>query len=805
MTVQDLRHAVLTHLMDPRVDRVTFDDLAEALECTSGRDRERLQHAVESLIRAGRVRKNNRGQLRAVSEERLIPGIVRRTRRGDAFVLVKDPTGQWQQGDIYVSHRNLGDAQDGDEVLVRLLKRRRAGGQRCGRIEEIVERATSTFVGTYDIEHGEGVVYIDGTAFHEPVYVGDPGAKGAQPGDKVVIEMIRFPSAFQPGEAVITRVLGARGTPGVDELTVIHEFGLRDEFPEEVLQEAREVVRRYEQMPANRLDLTRETIVTIDPVDARDFDDAISLRRMRNRHWKLGVHIADVSEFVREGSALDGEAQLRGNSVYLPGRVLPMLPEVLSNGLASLQQGKPRLAKTVFIEFDPEGVPLDVELHESVIRVTQRFAYEQVLPIIRNPERFSGEVPRRVRELLVRMHELAMILRRRRFEAGALELHLKEVKVELDPDGRVTGARPVEHDESHQIIEEFMLAANMAVASVLDDRGLDFLRRVHADPDERKLKDFAEFCAALGYRLQNYQSRFELQRLIERVHGSPAEHAINYALLRSMKAAEYSPEKMGHYALAVENYCHFTSPIRRYPDLTVHRLVGQLVAGRERIRGPSYPDLLRLGQHCSHTERRADSAERELTKIKLLTYMENRIGEEMDAVITGVTRFGVFCMGVEIPVEGLVHVATFPQHDIYDYDSTTHTLTGRRSGVRYRLGDLVRVRIAGVDVDRRELDLTIVAKKRLPAREAGRKGRDEATPRRSRAGRRSMAADKTTGRAEDEVAATERPKRRKASKKKKKKATSRKVGATRTRRQKKRIARKQAKKAAKRAARKRSG
>ncbi|RMG36372.1 MAG: ribonuclease R [Planctomycetota bacterium] len=801
-TVEKLRQAVLRQLLDPRVDRLTFDELAERLGCTSKRDRERLQHAVESLIRADRIRKNSRGQLRALSDERLVPGIVRRTRRGDAFVMVKDPSGQWTQGDIYVSRRNLGDAQDGDEVLVRLLKRRRAGGQRCGRVEEIVERATSTFVGTYDVEHGEGVVYVDGTTFNEPIYVGDPGAKGAQPGDKVVIEMIRFPSAFQPGEAVITRVLGPRGTPGVDEQTVIHEFGLRDEFPEAVLREARKVARRYEQMPTDgRLDLTRETIVTIDPIDARDFDDAISLKRMRNRHWKLGVHIADVSEFVREGSALDREAQLRGNSVYLPGRVLPMLPEVLSNGLASLQQGKPRLAKTVFIEFDPDGVPLDVELHDSVICVTRRFAYEQVLPIIREPQRFAGEVPKRVRELLVRMHELAMILRRRRFEAGALELHLKEVKVELDADGRVVGAKPVEHDESHQIIEEFMLAANMAVASVLDDRGLDFLRRVHADPDERKLKDFAEFCEALGYRLKNYQSRYELQRLIDRVHGSPAEHAVNYALLRSMKAAEYSPEKLGHYALAVENYCHFTSPIRRYPDLTVHRLVGQLVAGRQRIRGPSYPDLVRLGQHCSHTERRADSAERELTKIKLLTYMENRVGEEMDAVITGVTRFGVFCMGVEIPVEGLVHVATFPRHDVYDYDPTTHSLTGRRSGVRYRLGDMVRVRIAGVDVDRRELDLTMVAKKQLPRRPAGGPETDESGRPRRRAGRRSATAGEQPGTADAGEATGRSASGRRGSKKK---SRSRKAKRKVARRQNKRTAGKRAGKAAKRSAGKRT-
>lgn len=667
----------------------------------------------------------------------LLKGVIKRIGvRGAVFLATADAAGQRAGAmplEVSILPQDLYDAQVGDEVIVRLIGRRGGGNRRYGKVVEVLARATNTFVGTYDEFDGQGYVTIDGRNFTEPIAVGDPGAKGAVPGDKVVIEVLRFPSHARPGEAVLTRVLGAKGEPGVDLLSIIHEFGLPDEFSADVLREASRDAERFDEHDLRgRVDLTNDTIVTIDPIDARDFDDAISLKRNEAGHWVLGVHIADVAHFVRPGSALDREARRRGTSVYLPTRVIPMLPEVISNGLASLQQGRVRYTNSVFLEFTPDGVLVDTQFVKSAIRVTRRFAYEEVLPLIREGAKSTGQVTPLVRQLLRDMHELAMTLRRRRLAAGSLDLNLPEVKLDFDRDGKVCGAHEVVHDESHQIIEEFMLAANIAVATKLNDLGVGFLRRVHAEPDSLKLQNFARFVATLGFEVGEARPRFPhrtskrhnrkssptpfdqpqvlskaaLQELLQKVRGKPEEHAINYALLRSLRQAEYSGLPIGHYALAVQEYCHFTSPIRRYPDLTVHRLFDELAAGKT-PRGPSDVELEILGAHCSDTERRAAQAERELTRIKLLAFMAERIGEEFDARITGVERFGLFCRGIAIPVEGFIHVSTLAEIDYFDYDAASICFVGRQTGRVLRLGDQVRVQVAFVHVDRRELDFRL--------------------------------------------------------------------------------------------------
>lgn len=738
--MQTLERKIFDFVTRPGYKGIKAKSLAKKLGFTK-KQRPEFLTALESLIASGRIREGRSGRLRARVSPDTMAGIVRRTSGGAGYFLPHSPpreetwTGPGQLiAEIYIAGHDMQDAQTGDEVLVRLLKERRRGGQRCGRIEEIVERATTTFVGTYLERDGEGYVQVDGRAFPEPVLVDDPGAKRAQPDDKVVIEMIRFPSRFQTGEAVLTRVLGTRGEPGIDELSIIHEFALSDEFPSEVLEEARAQADRFDETNVDgRLDLTSETIVTIDPVDAHDFDDAISLTRIEHGHWRLGVHIADVSHFVPPGSALDGEARKRGTSVYLPGRALPMLPEVVSNGLASLQQKRTRYAKSVFIEFAPDGVPVHTEFANSAVKVTRRLAFKDVMPIVREPDRFRKRVTTKVCDLLARMYEFAMILRKRRRVAGSLDLNIPEVKVDLDKSGRVTGAHRVEHDESHQIVEEFMLAANIAVATELHDRGISFLRRVHDDPSLPKLRAFAEFVKTLDFALKQCQSRTALQSLLNSAKGKPTEYAVNYALLRSMKPAEYSAEELGHYALAVANYCHFTSPIRRYPDLTIHRLLGEILDGTVSAPGPHETEWAKLGKHCSLTERRAAAAERELKKLKLLTYMQSRIGQEMDAVITGVERFGFFCQGIEIPAEGLIHISWLSAEDHFDYDPTLMALVGRRSGRQFRLGDQVRVVVAHVDVDRRELDFRVAAKQ---PRKPSKKGTKRPAPKRSTQGNR---------------------------------------------------------------------
>ncbi len=682
--------------------------LAKKLGVTKKHQKE-FDSALHGLVADGRLRFLDSGRVAVSVPPGYVLGVIQKTASGAGFLIPHEPRPPKLVGDVYIDRRDMHDAQRGDEVLVRLINRRRSGGQSCGIIVDVVERATNVFVGSYYVEGEAGWVNIDGKNFNEPIWVGDPGAKGAQDGDKVVIEMLRFPSVGQKGEAVLTEVLGPRGKTGVDTLTIIHEYGIPDEFPDEVLEDARLEAENFD--PDNvedRDDLRNETIVTIDPKDARDFDDAISLRQSENGHWHLGVHIADVSHFVQPGTALGREAEKRGTSVYLPSKVIPMLPEVISNGLASLQEKHVRYAKTAFIEFTAEGVPVHTHFANSAISVTKRFAYEQVMPLIKAGKGAKGKVSAKVHKLLCDMYTLAMILRKRRFESGALEMHLPEIKLDFDKHGRVSGAHERDHDESHQIIEEFMLAANVAVATELSRRKLPFLRRAHGEPNEAKLKAFGQFVNSLGYELKHVQSRADIQRLLNEAKDQPDSQAVNYALLRSMKQAEYSPFDVGHYALAEDDYCHFTSPIRRYPDLLIHRLIDGIVSERKTHRGSSEEELVRLGRHCSTTERRAERAERELTKIKLLTFLEERIGTEMDAVITGVDRFGFFCRGTDLPAEGLVHVSTFPQKDNFDFDRDVMTLTGRRTGQVFRLGDRVRVTVAHVDVDRRELDFQFV-------------------------------------------------------------------------------------------------
>jgi ribonuclease R len=737
-TLSKLEDQIVEHLSAPKYRPIDGGALAKKLK-VSKKGMPKFRTAVETLVSAGKIRTGKKDRLQLKAAAGFVTGIVKKITSGAAFVITNEPSTAAKKKDVYVSARDLHDAQTGDEVMVRLISRRRSGGQRCGQIEKVLERASNVFVGSYLEAQGQAFVRVDGTAFQGDIHVGDPGAKGAQPDDKVVIEMLRFPTANRIGEAVLTEVLGQRGDPGVDTMAVVYSLGVPFEFSEDVLEDARLQAEHFDETDfGDRTDLTKETIVTIDPATARDFDDAISLRKDKRGHWQLGVHIADVAHFVPPGGPLDRSAKDRGTSTYLPRHVIPMLPEVVSNGLASLQEGNVRYTKTVFIEFDAQGNPQGAEVANTVIKVSKRFAYEQVMPIIKDPQSQKGKVSAKVTQLLVKMYELAMTLRKNRFAAGALQMGVPEVEIDFDDDGNVTGAHERHHDESHEIIEEFMLAANIAVAQILASRDIPFLRRVHGTPDELRLKNFQEFCHGLGYELEKFQSKKDIQKLINSVAGEPAERAINFALLRAMKQAEYSPEEFGHYALSEDNYCHFTSPIRRYPDLTIHRMVGELAAGRK-PKINSMGELLQLGKHCSTTERRAEKAERELKRIRLLRYLEDKVGTEMEAMITGVESFGIFCQGTDIPAEGLVHISSLSD-DFYTYDQTSRSLTGDRSKVEYRLGDPITVLIANVDVDRRQLDLRVVASaKKRPKGRSPVPGKSKAPIKRSRKGASSKA------------------------------------------------------------------
>lgn len=543
-----------------------------------------FRNALRDLLKQGRLELGRNHAVRAAPPHGTVTGTYRRTGTGVGYVRPHYVEGQ-SGAEVRIAEGAALDAATGDTVLVKVLRRpNRPDMHASGEVIRVLERATRQFVGTYFERGDEGLVRVDGTVFAHSVYVGDPGAKGVRPNDKVVFEMLRFPTPDDRGEGVITEVLGPHGQPGVDTLSVIRAFNLPDVFPPDVIEEARAAAAAFDETDLDgRDDFTGDLVITIDPVDARDFDDAVSVTRdPATGHWQLCVHIADVGHFAPPGGPLDREARGRATSVYLPQRVLPMFPEVISNHLASLQQGRLRYVKSVLIGFTPEGQKTAVRFANGAIRNRKRFSYGQVLAVLQAPSPPAPEVcDPEIYELLLRMRELAMILRQRRVKRGALELVMPEVELEYDDLGRVTGGHFQVHDVSHQIIEELMLAANEAVAEHLTDLDIAFLRRVHPDPDPKKLEAFAEFARSLGYKMGSHLDRFALQRILERSADRPDVHAIHYALLRSLKQAVYAPGDEGHYALASSNYCHFTSPIRRYPDLTVHRLLDQwLRAGR---------------------------------------------------------------------------------------------------------------------------------------------------------------------------------------------------------------------------------
>ena len=669
-----------------------------------------FRRILKELVKLGRLQFGKDHYIRSASLQGTVTGVFRRLPGGKGVVRPNAGEPNQKLHDIAIPDHATRDASTGDEVLVKLLRKpTNADRLGVGEVMQILSRSTRQFVGTYHERNRQGYVRVSGTVFAHSIWVGDPGAKGARMDDQVVIEMLRFPTLEDVrGEAVISEVLGQRGQPGVDLISTIRSFNLPDQFPDEVLDDARHVAEQFDEKDLQgRHDFTKACIITIDPIDAHDFDDAIALQRdPKNGHWLLSVHIADVSHFVPLGSELDREARRRGTSVYLPQRVLPMLPELISNGLASLQQGRVRFVKSALMEFNEDGKRVHSRFVNGAINVRRRFHYDEVSQILANPDAYTDEqLTPEIRDLLLRMREFAMILRERRVKRGALEMSMPKAELEYDKDGKVNGAHFAKHDISHQVIEEFMLAANEAVAEHFTGQGTAILRRVHPAPEPASLEAFADFARSIGYPMKRVHDRFELQRVLRQSADKPEAPAVHFALLKSLKQAIYSPRDDEHFALASTNYCHFTSPIRRYPDLVVHRLLQQFIERNKA--GSDFNELLALGDHCSRTERRAEKAERELVRTKLLTYCGERIGMKMPAIITGVADYGFFAQGVELPVEGLVHISTLSE-DYFYFDDREYTLYGKRSKKSYRLGDKIVVEVVRVDLDRRQLDLRVV-------------------------------------------------------------------------------------------------
>jgi ribonuclease R len=619
-------------------------------------------------------------------------------------------------------------------VVVRIERTTVKGHE--GRIIRVLERALQRIVGRYESDgrFGGHVVPFDKRVLHEMFIPAGENA-GAEPGQMVAAEMTRPPTATRNPVGRVLEVLGRLEDQGVDLKVVMAKHALPDAFPPEVEAEAARVPTQVRpEDTAGRTDFRPWATVTVDPETARDHDDAISLDRLPNGHWLLAVHIADVAHYVREGSTLDQEAYLRGTSVYFPDRVVPMLPHALSSSICSLVDGQDRLTQSVVMEIDAKGRVKKAEFHDGVIRSAARMTYQQVQKIVDGDkelrERFAPLAP-----LFERMDELAKLMRQRRYERGSLDFDLPEPKLVLDASGKMTGIVASERLASMRVIEEFMLAANEAVAAKLSAAGVGALYRIHERPDPEKVEEFCELVASLGYRVPGNLEEIrpeDFQLILRQIEGKPEAKLVSYLLLRTMKLARYHEENLGHFGLATDMYAHFTSPIRRYPDLVVHRALRALRhGGPDPERAAQLKEALpEMGRHLSEMERRADEAERELIEWKKVRFMADKLGDVFRGYITGVQAFGLFVELNDVYVSGLVHVSSMTD-DYYLFDEKAHLLKGENTKKVYRLGDKVEVQIVRVDLERRQIDFALVDVLERAAAGA-RKGRPPAPSRRDR-------------------------------------------------------------------------
>jgi ribonuclease R len=694
------------------LDRI---DMARELGLAAS-ERVALRKTLRQLEHAGAIARIRKNRYVLPAEADLIAGKLSIHPAGYGFLSPETSS----EPDVFIAAENIGTAMHGDRVVARVLRDTssdRIKGRREGRVIRILERAHDTIVGTLQRSRNFYYVVPDDPRFVHDVYVHPDRDQRQQPsanvGDKVVVRLEAWESRHINPEGEIIEVLGAASAPGVDMLSIIRKYHLPAEFPKDVLDQAGRISEQIDSRHGGREDLRKEFIVTIDPDDARDFDDAIQVEKT-NSGWRLGVHIADVAAYVEPGSALDREARRRGNSVYLPDRVIPMLPERLSNGVCSLNPGVDRLTHSVFIHFDKHGVAKSARFARSVIRSAHRLTYKQAYAILKSPphDRLSD-----------RLHlawELAALLRRKRFEHGALDLDFPEVKVWVDKNGRPVRLERVENDESHQLIEEFMLAANEAVAGELKKRAVPTVYRVHENPDPEKLAEYREFVLSFDYKVGDLTHRAELQRLLAAIRGKPEEQALKVALLKSLKRARYAPQPLGHYGLAKANYLHFTSPIRRYADLVVHRALATDAAPRRRADAARHPDMSEIAsiaEHISITERNAADAEIDAAQMKKLEFFQRQLDEHnpqiFSAAVVDVRNYGLM---VELPdalITGLVHVSSLTD-DFYLFEPARRQLIGRRSRKRFSIGDQLSVFVARVDIFKRQVDFAIALTSEAP-------------------------------------------------------------------------------------------
>jgi ribonuclease R len=677
-------------------------DIAKMLKITEEHEYVSLKSFLHSLVDEEFLMKSGKRYiLKQILKSNKITGTLQITQGGFGFVIPKDSNIK----DIFIASRNLSTAFNGDTVEVILFanqKRKNTEGQITG----ILKRKKDEIVGTLQKTNSFYFLKPDDHDLHRDIYISKNNLHGAKTGDKVIVGNIKWDSPDLNPEGEIIELIGKSGSHDTEIISLAHEFNLQYRFSDKTLKEAEQIPEEiYHEDLNERIDFREKTVFTIDPVDAKDFDDALSIELLGNNNYSVGIHIADVSNYVNYHTNLDKEALSRGNSVYLVGKVIPMLPEKLSNNICSLVPYKDRCTYSVFVELSKRGKIVKYEIEKSIINSKRRFTYEEVQEIIDNEK---GDFAKEI----LQMNSLAQTLRKKRLREGSIDFFSPEVKFELDENGVPISIYKKETQQSNMLVEEFMLLANKLVAKHIaaPERGnvKPFVYRVHDLPDNEKIFEFAKFVKSLGYSFDpNAASKSnQFQLLMLSVKGTEEEAVINELAIRSMAKAVYSTHNIGHYGLGFMYYTHFTSPIRRYSDLMVHRLLFQYLKKKGNFRY-SNEELEEISDHLSVTEKNAVDAERKSVKLKQIEYLQHHIGEEFHAIISGVTYFGIFVKITDILAEGLVKIRDL-ESDSYVYDEKKYALVGKATKKQYRLGDKVSVKLIRVDIEKSEVDFIIL-------------------------------------------------------------------------------------------------
>ena len=665
------------------------------------RMRSLLVDRLQGMVRAGQVFENRRSEFCLTAKIDLIAGRVSGHRDGFGFVIPDDGS-----DDIYLSAREMRPLFDGDRVAIKVIGRDRRGKPE-GELVEVLERGEREIAGHYIRERGIGLVIPDNPRIAHRILVANEDSGKAQPGQVVVVTILDYPTRVEQATGRIVRIIGDPRQKGIATDIAIHTHGIPSEWPAAVRGEIQGL--RESVPPAakrGRLDLRDLGLVTIDGADARDFDDAVYCEPT-SAGWRLLVAIADVGHYVVPGTALDQQAIVRGTSVYFPDRVIPMLPEVLSNGLCSLNPDVDRLCLVCEMRINAEGKVTRSSFHDAVMRSSARLTYGAVDRYLSQGDKSA--VPGSAHATLGHLHDLYKVFARARQRRGAIELDIPQTRFELGERGEIVGIHALERNDAHRLIEECMIAANVQAAKFLRKHRIASLYRVHARPDPERFDELRQYLLSLGLKVphpEHVQPR-QFNQLLRQVRDRPDSQAISMAMLRSLTHAEYTPNNIGHFGLALDAYAHFTSPIRRYPDLLVHRAIRHIIrGGKPGAYGYDRPAMEKLGAISSGHERRAEDATRDVEAALKCEYMEQHVGDEFDGVVTSVTSFGLFVQIPELQVDGLVHVTSL-DNDYYHFEPGKLRLVGERTGRTYRLGEPMRVRVQRVDADSRRIDFRL--------------------------------------------------------------------------------------------------